>query len=338
MKKIILFLVLFLGAVLAQKAYGGASAQAEHPLYLPIIMSMPPSPILGGCPMFPGDNIWNRRVDTLPVHPKSGQYVGIIGSTTKVHADFGSGLWEDFPIGIPYVIVPQNQPGVAVTFDYYEDSDHVLYPIPANPPIEGDPNDEDGDRHILILQQETCKLYEIFAAEKQPNGTWSAGSGAVFDLRSNALRPDTWTSADAAGLPILPGLVRYDEVASGEIKHAIRFTARNSPRNLYVWPARHWACNTYCNANAAPFGTRFRLKASFNINSLPSYEARVIARAMQMYGIILADNGGNWFISGVPDARWDNDVLHELDAIKGSDFEAVDTYNLMIDPDSGQSR
>lgn len=337
MKKFFLFLVLLLGAVFAQKAYGGTAAESANPRFLPIVFSNPSSPTLGGCPMFPGDNIWNRRVDTLPLHPKSSQYVGIIGSTEHIHADFGSGTWEGFPIGIPYVIVPKNQPGVSVTFDYDEDSDHVPYPIPANPPIEGDPEGT-GDRHILILQQETCKLYEIYAADKQPNGTWHAGSGAVFDLRSNALRPDTWTSADAAGLPILPGLVRYDEVASGEIKHAIRFTAEHTPKGFYVWPARHHACNSNCNANAAPFGTRFRLKASFNINSLPSNEARVIARAMQRYGIILADNGGNWYISGVPDARWDNDVLHELDAIKGNDFEAVDTSGLMINRDSGQSR
>ena len=335
MKKFILFLILLLGAAVSQKAAGALNARAAqnaNPLFLPLVLSVPLSTTLGGCPMFPGDNIWNRRVDTLPVHAKSAQYVNIIGSTEDVHADFGEGVWNGFPIGIPYVIVPKNQPGVTVTFDYDDDSDHVPYPIPANPPIEGG-----GDRHILILQQETCKLYELYAAEKQSNGAWHAGSGAVFDLRSNALRPDGWTSADAAGLPILPGLVRYDEVASGEIKHAIRFTAQQTPKGLYVWPARHHACNN-CNANAAPFGTRFRLKASFNINSLPSHEARVIARAMQVYGIILADNGGNWYISGVPDERWDNDVLHELDVIEGGDFEAVDTSGLMIDRNSGQSR
>lgn len=334
MKWFIPILILVFAALIAISA---AANRLDNPIYLPLLMRGTTSPTLSGCPIFPADNIWNRRVDDLPVHPLSNQYVNIIGSETGIHTDFGSGIYEGFPMGIPYVVVPQNQPGVSVTFDYDDESDPVLYPIPPNPPIEGDPNGE-GDRHILILQQGTCRLYEIYAADQQPDGSWQAGSGAVYDLGSNALRPDTWTSADAAGLPILPGLVRYDEAAAGEIKHAIRFTAQQSPSNYYVWPARHWACNRYCNAQAAPFGTRFRLKASFDVSTLESPEARVIARAMQVYGLILADNGSNWFISGVPDDRWDNDVLRELRAIQGNDFEAVDTSGLMIDLNSGQSR
>ncbi len=334
MKKFLPLFILLLAAVTVFRA---DAIKVETPTYLPLILNGTSAPILGGCAIFPENNIWNRRVDSLPVHPSSNQYVSIIGSDKNVHADFGSGEWEDFPIGIPYVIVPPTQLGVTITFAYDDESDPGPYPIPANPPIEGNPNGT-GDRHILILQQGTCKLYEIYAAKKQSNGTWTAGSGAVFDLNSNALRPDGWTSADAAGLPILPGLVRYDEVASGEIRHAIRFTAEHSPSDRYVWPARHKACSGKCNDNAAPFGTRFRLKASFNVNSLPSPEARVIARAMQVYGLILADNGSNWYISGVPDERWDNDALRELRSIHGSSFEAVDTSGLMIDRNSGQSR
>jgi len=302
--------------------------------YLPLVARAEPGPTLAGCPMLPANNIWNHRVDTLPVHDKSAEYVASIGANTGLHPDFGSGEWEGGPIGIPYVVVPGTQPKVNVTFDYDDESDSGPYPIPPNPPIEGGP-DSDGDRHILIVDQENCKLYELSDAWPQSNGTWTAGSGAIFDLRSNLLRPAGWTSADAAGLPILPGLVRYDEVASGVIRHAIRFTAEDT-QAAYVWPARHLA-SEITDENVPPMGQRFRLKASFNISGYPA-EVRVILQAFKDYGIILADNGSDWYISGVPDERWNNTVLRALKNVTGSNFEAVDSSGLMIDPNSGQAR
>jgi hypothetical protein len=227
-------------------------------------------------------------------------------------------------------VVPATQAGVNVTFEYDDESDHEPYPIPPNPPIEAG-----GDRHILIVQQGSCKLYELFAAEQQPNGSWHAGAGAIFDLRSNALRPDTWTSADAAGLPILPGLARRDEVLAGEINHALRFTAERT-RSSYIWPARHEASDI-TDLNVPPMGQRFRLKASFDISGYPAY-AQVILRALKKYGMILADNGSNWYVSGANDTGWDDDALNELKNLRGSDFEAVDVSSLQIDPNSGQAK
>jgi hypothetical protein len=229
--------------------------------------------------------------------------------------------------------VPGTQPKYAVDFWWPNESDPGPYPIPPNVPIEGDPSG-DGDRHILIVDRDNCILYELYAAH-QIGGQWNAGSGAIFDLNSNALRPDTWTSADAAGLPILPGLARYDEVASGEINHALRFTAPQT-RGEYIWPARHEASDL-TGAQYPPLGQRFRLKASFVIDNSFSPHAQVILRALKKYGMILADNGSRWYISGAPDDRWDNDVLHELDVVTGADFEAVDESSLMVQPDSGQA-
>ncbi|MBI5567067.1 MAG: hypothetical protein HY870_19375 [Chloroflexi bacterium] len=263
----------------------------------------------------------------------SAAYVNTIGANAHVHADFGKGLWESFPIGIPYTTVPGTQPAFNVDFWWPDESDPGPYPIPPNVPIEGDP-DGDGDRHILIVDRDNCKLYELYAAH-QINGQWNAGSGAIFDLNSNALRPDTWTSADAAGLPILPGLARYDEVAAGEINHALRFTAPQT-RGEYIWPARHEASDL-TGAQYPPLGQRFRLKASFVIDNSFSPHAQVILRALKKYGMILADNGSRWYISGIPDERWENDVLHELDVVTGADFEAVDESSLMVQPDSGQA-
>ena len=306
---------------------------------LSLSRAAPQSPVtLGGCSMFPADNIWNVPVDTLPVDARSTDYINAIGATDNVHADFGSGEWppgSGSPIGIPFVVVPANQLLVPINWTAYGDeSDPGPYPIPTTAPIEGGPN-SDGDRHVLVVRQGECKLYELYRAFPNAGGSWDADSGAVYDLNVNGpLRPETWTSADAAGLPILPGLVRYDEVAAGEIDHAIRFTAPQTQR-AYVWPARHFA--SFSNdPDLPPMGQRFRLKADYDISSL-SHDAQVIARAMQTYGIILADNGSSWFISGAPDPNWDNDVLHELDVIVGSDFEAVDVSSLMVDPDSGQA-
>lgn len=290
------------------------------------------SPKIGECPVFPPDNIWNTPVEGLPTDQNSDDYVNTIGSSEYVHADFGSGTWNGAPIGIPYLEVSENQPEVAIRFDYEDESDPGPYPIPSDAPIEGGP-DSDGDRHVLVLEKDNCILYELFYAFPNPDGSWTAGSGAIFDLTLNALRPDGWTSADAAGLPILPGLVRYDETASGEINHALRFTAPQT-RKAYVWPARHYA-SSLTGSQYPPMGQRFRLKANFDISSF-SPKIQVILRCLKKYGMILADNGSSWFISGVPDERWNNDHLHELHDVHGSDFEAVDVSSLMIASDSGR--
>jgi hypothetical protein len=294
------------------------------------------APTLGGCPVLPADNIWNTPVDTLPLDPNSAAYISTIGPGDNVHADFGSGVWppgSNSPIGIPFDIVPAGQPLVQITsFLYAGESDPGPYPIPPNAQIEGGPNGT-GDRHVLVLRQGECKLYELYRAFPNGNGTWHADSGAVYDLNSNALRPDTWTSADAAGLPILPGLVRYEEVAAGEINHAVRFTVPET-RKAHIWPARHDASDL-TGSQYPPMGQRFRLKASFNVSGY-SHDAQVILVALKKYGMILADNGSAWYISGAPHPNWDNDVLHELDDVVGSDFEAVNVSSLMVNPDSGQ--
>jgi uncharacterized protein (TIGR03437 family) len=288
---------------------------------------------VGNCPTFPSDNIWNIAVDGLPLDANSSAYVATIGASSHVHADFGSGLWDGGPIGIPYIVV-NNAPRVPVVFGYADESDPGPYPIPANAPIEGGAGST-GDRHVLVVDQASCTLYELYAAYPQANGSWQAGSGAIFDLRANWLRPAGWTSADAAGLPILAGLVRYDEVLAGEIRHAIRFTVPQT-RKAYVWPARHYA-SSRTGAQYPPMGQRFRLRADFDISGF-SATNQVILRALKKYGMILADNGSAWFISGAPDERWNNDDLHQLDRVKGSDFEAVDVSSLMVDPNSAQAR
>lgn len=296
--------------------------------YMPIISKN----AVRDCTLFPANNIWNTRIDTLPVAARSNDFIQTIGAEEPVHPDFGSGLYEGFPIGIPYMVVSNTQATSSVIFEYDDESDIGPYPIPPNPLIEGDPQG-DGDRHILLLDQSDCVLYELYAAY-QVDGQWYAGSGAVFNLRSNALRPSGWTSADAAGLPILPGLVRYDEVAAGEIKHAIRFTAPET-QQAFIWPARHFASDITDPAYP-PMGQRFRLKSTFDISGY-SPEVQVILRAMKTYGIILADNGSSWYISGVPDERWNNDDLHDLSNLQGIDFEAVDTSSLLINPDSAEA-
>jgi hypothetical protein len=285
---------------------------------------------IGTCTVLPADNIWNTPVDTLPVLANSASMVTTIGAGTGFHADFGAGLWDGGPIGIPFVTVSATQPKYPATFYYADESDRGPYAVPLNAPIEGG-STSTGDRHALAVDTGTCILYELYRAFPQSSG-WSADSGAIFDLRSNALRPTTWTSADAAGLPIVPGLVTYDEVASGEIKHAIRFTASRTRRE-FVWPARHYA-SSLAGSQYPRMGERFRLKASVDISSYPA-DVQVILRAMKKYGIMLADNGSNWFISGKPDERWDNDHLRTLGQLLGSNFEAVDAVVLRIDPNSG---
>ncbi len=282
---------------------------------------------VGSCPMFPANNIWNIRIDTLPVHPRSDAYINAIGAGVTVHPDFGSALWEGGPIGIPYMTVPGTEPKVTVTFDYAGESDPGPYPISTGTPIEWG-----SDHHALVVDSDSCVLYELYAVS-QVGSTWHAGSGAIWNLNSNALRPEGWTSADAAGLPILPGLARYDEVASGAINHALRFTAENL-QETHIWPARHMD-PADPNLDLPPYGQRFRLKASFDIGPY-SPQTRVILTALKQYGMFLADMGAPWYISGAPDLGWDDSALvQDLRNVHGSDFEAVDESSVMQDPNSG---
>jgi len=283
------------------------------------------APTLAGCPIFPATNAWNERVDRLPVARNSATLIRSIGLQAHFHADFGSGTWDGGPIGIPYTVVGAGQRRVPVSFDYASESDRGPYPIPRNAPIEGGPR-ATGDRHVLIVDKAACKLYELYDAHPLRGGAaWHAGSGATWNLRSNHLRPATWTSADAAGLPILPGLARYDEVAQGAILHALRFTAPRT-RTAFIWPARHEAGDS-SSPSLPPMGLRVRLKRSVSLRGLPR-QARVVAIAMQRYGLMLADNGSPWYVSGAPDPRWSNDQLHALDRLTGSDFEVVDASTL----------
>jgi hypothetical protein len=277
-----------------------------------------------GCPVFPASNAWNQRVDRLPVAGGSDRIVAAIGPDDHVHADFGSGLWEGGPIGIPITVVRKTQKRSRVAFEYAGESDRGPYPIPANVAIEGGRN-ADGDRHALIVDRDACRLYELFALYPTSGGGWRAGSGAIFDLRSNRLRPAGWTSADAAGLPILPGLARYDEVARGRIDHALRFTVSRT-RRAYVWPARHFASSA-TDPSLPPMGLRFRLRKSYPIAGFPR-QARIVLQALKEYGMIVADNGSDWYISGAPHPKWSNDQLHTLHRVPGSAFEVVDVSSL----------
>jgi hypothetical protein len=262
-------------------------------------------------------------VDRLPVHPRSDAIVRSIGMSSTMHADFGSGLWEGGPIGIPFTTVGRGAPRVPVRFEYAAESDRVRYPIPRNVPIEGG-RGADGDRHVIVVDRVRCRLYELFAAYPGED-RWSAGSGAVWDLRSNRLRPRGWTSADAAGLPILPGLARYDEVKRGLIDHALRFTAPRT-RRAFVYPARHFASDL-TDPDLPAMGQRLRLKRGYEIAGFPR-QARVVLRALKRYGMILADNGSPWYVSGAPNPGWENDQLHTLRRVPGSAFEVVDTARL----------
>ena len=282
--------------------------------------SAEPLPGAPDCEIFPADNVWNKRVDKLPIRKSSNRIVNAIGANLHVHADFGSGLWDGGPIGIPITVVDSSTPLSTVDFEYDDESDAGPYPIPDDVAIEGGP-DADGDRHAVLVNRETCTLYELFALYP----SWSGASGAIWDLSSNALRPRGWTSADAAGLPILPGLARYDEVAAGSITHALRFTVRRS-RRAFVYPARHFA-SSYTNRALPPMGLRLRLRQNYPVDTHPP-QARVVLRALKRYGMIVADNGSSWYVSGAPDPRWDNDDLHTLHRVKGSDFRVVDTSSL----------
>jgi hypothetical protein len=292
-----------------------------------------PTPDLGsgaslhGKQVFPFDNAWNEDISKSPVDPNSDNIIAGMGLTTSLHPDFGT-VWDGAPNGIPYVVVAGNQTAVPINFTAFgSQSDKGPYPVPADAAVEGGPGGT-GDRHVLVIDRDNWKLYEMYRAFPVNNGTsWNCDSGAVFDLNSNALRPAGWTSADAAGLPIFPGLVRYDEVfEQQEIRHAIRFTA-SITRRAYVAPARHWA-STNTSVDRPPMGMRVRLKASVDISGY-SPAMQVILRAMKKYGLILADNGSNWFISGAPDPRWNDNELNTLKQIKGANFEVIKMENVV---------
>jgi hypothetical protein len=284
---------------------------------------------LHGAIPFPASNAWNTDVSSAEVDANSDALIASIGLTRGLHPDFGAGLYDGAPIGIPYVVVASSQPKVAITFtDYGDESDPGPYPVPANAPIEGAQADGSafgGDRHVLVIDRDANRLYEMGNSYPQAGGSWKASGGAVFSLNSNTVRPGGqpgWTSADAAGLPIFPGLVRYDEASSGAIRHALRFTV-SSTRRAYVPPATHWASSS-TSANLPPMGMRVRLKASYVIPASFSTESKAILQSMKTYGMLVADNGSNWYISGAPDARWNNDKLvSELGSVKGASFEVV---------------
>jgi hypothetical protein len=288
-----------------------------------------PGPQLAGCPVFPADNVWNTPIDKLAVDPHSKDYVASIGGDRGLHPDFGA----DPGNGIPITVINARTKYIKIDFDY-DDSDSGSYPIPPNALVEGGPNaGPDSDRHVILVDKDRCMLAELWAAHRQSETYWKAGSGIKMDLTDNALREDGKTSADAAGLPVLPGLVRYEEVASGEIRHALRFTVPKTQK-AYVWPARH-AASKIADPKFPPMGERFRLRADFDISGY-SKTNQVILTALKRYGMFLADNGGPWFFSGTPDSHWDDDDLHKLNGVKGSDFEAVNESDWQFLANSGR--
>jgi len=275
---------------------------------------------LNGFIPFPADNLWNQNISSAAVDPNSDAYIDFIGGSTPLHPDFGSGLYAGQSIGIPYIVV-SGTPLVKINFtEYGSESDPGPMPVPPNAPIEGYPKPGNGDRHVLVLDRDNCWLYELYNSHLLKNDNWDAGSAAIWDLLNDEQRPYTWTSADAAGLPIFPGLARYDEVAAGAIQHALRFTLQSS-QAAFTPPASHWAANS-TNPYAAPMGMRMRLKASYDISGFPP-QSKVMLAALQQYGMIMADNGSSMFITGDPDSRWDNNDLGELKTVPASAFEVV---------------
>jgi hypothetical protein len=295
--------------------------------------SAPPS--AANCPILPPDNVWHADISALPVHARSAAWMGSMSSAaTRLHPDFGSSGDPSAPYGIPWIAVAGGHAKVTPAFDYADESDPGPYPFGPDTPIEGGPN-AGGDRHALMIDRDSCVLYELYAANWN-GGRPTAGSGAVFDLKRNApLRPDTWTSADAAGLPILPGLLRLDEVQAGHVDHAIRFTASRTDKS-HLWPARHDA-GAANDANLPPMGARFRLRAGFDMAGYRP-DTQVVLRAMQHYGLMLADNGSNWYFQGEAVNNWDDGFISDLKRVPASAFEAVDESSLMLDPSSGQFR
>lgn len=294
------------------------------------------------CPMWPADNVWNRRVDVLPTQVASDAYVASLHAGDYLHAGFGAGSWQGSSIGIPYNVVPTAQPPVPVHFLLYSsESDRGPYPYPRSAFIQGatsaNPVPASGDRHVAVLRAGDCMLFESWHSEPQADGSWNLANGATFNLRSNALRPDGWTSADAAGFAILPSLLRYDEVASGLVTHAVRFTGLpETVSSRWTWPARH-SDGTCASGQCPPMGTRFRLKAGTDISGF-SPHVRTILQGLKTYGMMLADSGDSWHLGGTVDQRWDDAEMQQLQTIHGSDFEAVDVSGLMLDPDSARSK
>jgi hypothetical protein len=287
------------------------------------------------CPAFPADSWWNADISKLPVHARSSQWMSRMSPASKLHPDFGPSFGaQPVPYGIPITIVDSTHPRVRVTFDYASESDNVGYPLGSDTKVEGG-QWVSGDRHTVVVDRDTCWLYETWATRRS-GARWLAGSGAVWKLASYRLRPDTWTSADAAGLPILPGLLRYNEVVAGKVTHAIRFTT-NVTSNFHLWPARHHAGSTN-DPSYPPMGARFRLKASYVIPASVSAETRTVLLGMKKYGLVLADNGSPWYFQGTADPRWNIRMIDELKQIPASAFEAVDTSSLMISLDSMKVR
>jgi hypothetical protein len=312
--------ILLLTPVLALAAAAGAAAT--------------PAPGAPSCPAFPADNVWHADVSALPVHPRSAAWVASAGGSTKrLHPDFGPSGDPDVPYGIPYAAVPSSHAKVHVTFDYDDESDPGPYPLGDDIPVEGGAG-SGGDMHTIVVDKDTCTLYETWYTQHGTSG-WTAGSGAIWNLKSNALRPAGWTSADAAGLPILPGLVRLDEVRSGHVDHAIRFTIARTDRS-YVWPARHQA-GAANDPNLPPMGARFRLKKSYDTSKFRT-DTRVVLAAMRTYGLMLADNGSDWFFQGDAQDAWPTDLLDELKSVPASAFEAVDESSLMVSAGSAQAK
>jgi hypothetical protein len=262
-----------------------------------------------GCPVFPPSNPWNTRVDHRPVAPGSAATIAAIGADEPLHPDFGTRY------GIPYTTVGRSTKREPVSFSYSSESDRGPYPLPSGVPIE-----PGSDAHAIVVDRDACRLFELFAAQRTGGGAWHAGSGAIWSLRSNALRPRGWTSADAAGLPILPGLARWDDVRRGSIDHALRFTVAQT-RDAFVFPARH-AASALTDPALPPMGLRLRLRASFPVADYPR-QARIVLVALQRYGMLVADNGSDWYVTGAPSPHWDDDALHTLSQVRGSDFEVV---------------
>jgi hypothetical protein len=311
MRRILFLFVLFVICISSILSAQGQSCSS---------MSLGRGASLNGFIPFPADNAWNQDISSVPVDPNSSAIINFIGDSTPLHPDFGAGLYDGQTIGIPYIVV-SGSPFVNIKYTAYgSESDPGPMPVPKNAPIEGYPKPGNGDRHVLVLDRDNCWLYELYSSYPQKNGNWDAASGAVWDLLNDEQRPYTWTSADAAGLPVFAGLARYDEVASGEIQHALRFTLQSSA-TAFTPPASHWAGNS-TNVYAAPMGMRMRLQASYNISSFPP-QAQVVLAALKKYGMIMADNGSSMYISGDPDNRWDNNDLGTLKTVPASAFEVL---------------
>jgi hypothetical protein len=291
-------------------------------------------PIAGThCSEFPADNWWHADVSHLPVHARSGAWLSHMDTGVDLHPDFGPSYGDGPNYGIPITVVGKKHTKTRVSFDYSSESDHVRYPLGPDTKIEGG-RGSDGDRHAIIVDKSTCKLYELYATSTS-HGRWHAGSGAVWSLEKNRLRPDGWTSADAAGLPILPGLLRWNEVKKGKIDHAIRFTVPETSES-HLWPARHDAGST-SSPDYPPMGARFRLSPSYDASGLSPYAQNVVA-AMKKYGLVLADNGSAWYFQGEQNAAWPDKLIEDLKTIPADQFVAVDTSSLMVSPNSAQVR